>query len=330
MPRKFFHSCLITGIAGSGGSYLAEYIAQFQPDVVIHGIARKTTKTRSNLDQIKDKVQVHECDLNDFERTFDVIQTVKPDVIFNLASNADVHASFENANAVMSNNILGTSNLFEAVRQQSPKLDTIIQHCSTSEVYGQVDPKDVPINEDCRIRPSSPYAVSKTAQDMLAYTHFRSYGTKIIRTRMFSYVNPKRADLFASAFARQVARIELGLQEILVHGNLDSIRTLIDVRDAMEAYWVAAQYCVPGDVYNIGGNTSISVGDFLEILKKEASVKIESKVNPALLRPADVTLQVPDVSKFADITNWAPKYSFNESVKFLLDYWRERVATETA
>ena len=141
-----------------------------------------------------------------------------------------------------------------------------LQLCSTSEVYGQVLPDEVPISEDQPLRPVSPYAVSKVTQDLLGLAYFRSFGMRIIRTRMFSYLNPRRTDLFATAFARQVARIEAGLQDELVHGNLDSVRTIIDVRDAMESYWLAALHCEPGEAYNIGGATTISVGEFLELL----------------------------------------------------------------
>lgn len=151
---------------------------------------------------------------------------------------------------------------------------------------------------------------------------------KVIRTRMFAYLNPRRTDLFATSFARQVARIELGLQKELLHGNLDSVRTLIDVRDAMESYWVAAVYGAPGEAYNIGGKTTMKVEDFLELLKKKARVPITCRVDPALLRPADVTLQIPDTTKFTQATNWMPRVSFEESVQHLLDYWRVRVRQE--
>lgn len=139
---------------------------------------------------------------------------------------------------------------------------------------------------------------------------------------MFAYLNPRRADLFATAFARQVARIEAGLQKELLHGNLASTRTLIDVRDAMESYWIAAEKCAFGEAYNIGGNTVITVGEFLDLLKKKAKVKIPSRVDPKLLRPTDVTLQIPDTSKFAKTTGWKPKYSFEDSVEFLLEHCR--------
>lgn len=320
---------LITGVSGSGGSYLAEHIVGHCPGVAVHGIARwHSTSADVNLAAIADRVTVHECDLTDFSAVFRVLQAVRPDAIFHIASHANVRASFINPLAVLQNNIMGTANLFEAIRLtgQTPW----IQLCSTSEVYGQVLPEEVPVTENQPIRASSPYAVSKVAQDLLGLTYFRSYQMKIVRTRMFAYINPRRADLFATAFARQVARIEAGVQKELVHGNLDSVRTIIDVRDAMDAYWLAILHCEPGEVYNIGGTTTISVGDFLELLKKNARVPIPSRVDPQLLRPSDVTLQIPDVSKFVKATGWKPCYGFEDSVTCLLDYWRRRVLQDAS
>lgn len=319
-----FSPILITGITGSGGSYLAEHIASEHPAVEIHGLARwHSTSTHANLAALGERATVHECDLEDLSAVVRTLRQVRPAAIFHLASHANVRAGFINPLAVLQNNIMGTANLLEGLRLA--ELDPWLQLCSTSEVYGQVDPAHVPITEDCPLRPSSPYAVSKTAQDMLGYTYFRSYGMKVVRTRMFAYLNPRRTDLFATSFARQVARIEAGLQAELVHGNLDSVRTLIDVRDAMSAYWAALQGGVPGEVYNIGGNWSLSVGEFLELLKGLARTPIPSRVDPQLLRPADVTLQIPSCEKFVQATGWSPRYSPQESVAFLLDYWRERV-----
>ncbi len=318
---------LITGIAGSGGSYLAEFIVNHHPKVEVHGVTRwHNSSAVENLHAILDKVKLHECDLNNLPSVMAALDATRPDAIFHLASYANVRASFIYPQAVLGNNILGTCNLFEAVRLL--KMDPVIQHCSTSEVYGQVGPEDVPIREEAPIRPASPYAVSKAAQDHLAWMYFRSYGLKIIRTRMFAYVNPRRSDLFATSFVRQAARIEAGLQQELLHGNLDSIRTMIDVRDAMEAYWVAVLKCQPGEVYNIGGETTISVGDFLELVKKSSRVAIPSRIDPELLRPADVTLQIPCVEKFRAATGWKPQHPFQESVDEIFRYWREREKRE--
>jgi GDP-mannose 4,6-dehydratase len=327
--QREFKSILITGISGSGGSYLAEHIVQNHPGIQVHGFSRwHSTTSQNNLEEIAGKVTVHEVDLNDFGSVIEAMERVRPDAVFHLAAHANVRASFITPNAVLSNNILGTSNLFEAIRLA--RLDPMIQLCSTSEVYGQVDPKDVPIREDAPMRPASPYAVSKVAQDLLGYTYFVAYKMRVVRTRMFAYLNPRRTDLFATSFARQVARIEAGLQKELVHGNLDSVRTIVDVRDAMHAYWEALQHCTAGEAYNIGGNTVMKVGDFLERLKSMARTPIPSRVDPALLRPADVTLQIPDVEKFSKATGWRPRYSFDESIAHLFEYWRKRTASETA
>ena len=325
--QRKFKSVLITGISGSGGSYLAEHIVQNHPGIQVHGFSRwHSTTSQNNLEEIAGKVTVHEVDLNDLGSVIEAMERVRPDAVFHLAAHANVRASFITPNAVLSNNILGTSNLFEALRLA--KLDPMIQLCSTSEVYGQVDPKDVPIREDAPMRPASPYAVSKVAQDLLGYTYFVAYKMRVVRTRMFAYLNPRRADLFATSFARQVARIEAGLQKELVHGNLDSVRTIIDVRDAMDAYWVALQHCAPGEAYNIGGATSMNVGDFLDRLKAMARTPIPSRVDPKLLRPADVTLQIPNVDKFTQATGWRPKYTFDESIEHLFAHWRRQVALE--
>jgi len=320
-PRSF-QRVLITGISGSGGSYLAEYIAKYQPHVEVHGLSRwHSTASSENLRAIAHKVNLHEADLMDCGSVMGVIQQVRPDAIFHLAAHANVRASFITPHAVLANNILGTVNLFEAIRLS--KLDPVIQLCSTSEVYGQVHPKNIPITEDCPICPASPYAVSKVAQDLLGGSYWMSYQMQIIRTRMFAYLNPRRTDLFATSFARQVAWIEAGLQDnVIVHGNLESVRTLIDVRDAMRAYWDAIVWCVPGEVYNIGGVTIMKVGEFLERLIAAAKVPITTRCDPNLLRPADVTLQIPAIEKFAQATGWKPQYSFEDSLSELLGYWR--------
>jgi GDP-4-dehydro-6-deoxy-D-mannose reductase len=322
-PRKIKRA-LITGVSGSGGSYLADYIVDNHPAVELHGISRwHSTAGNSNLKHAGKKLTLHECDLTDFSSVLAVLRKVRPDAIFHIAAHANVQTSFATPLAVMNNNIMGTANLLEAVR--AAEIAPVIQFCSTSEVYGQVDPKNVPIQETCPLNPSSPYAASKAAQDLLGFTYFRCYGMKVIRTRMFAYINPRRADLFATSFALQVARIEAGLQPVLFHGNLHSVRTMIDVRDAMESYWVAMTQCRFGEAYNIGGATVITVGEFLDLLKKRARVRITTKADPQRFRPADVTLQIPDTSKFRKETGWKPTCRFEESVEFLLEHCRNEV-----
>ena len=311
---------LITGIAGSGGSYLAEYLVS-KKDIEVHGISRwHSTTSNSNLRNVKNDITMHECDLNDLSATIRAIEKCRPDYIFHLAAHANVHVCFSNPIAVLQNNINNTINLFEAIRIVG--IDPIIQFCGTSEVYGNVDKNNTPILESHPLEPVNIYAVSKLTQEKIASSYFHSYGMKVVITRMFAYINPRRGDIFSSSFARKIVEIERGEREILTHGNLNSVRTLIDVRDAMESYWVACQHCDYGVPYNVGGNTIVTVGEFLDILKSKSTSFVESTVDENLLRPVDVTLQVPEVSKFFNVTGWQPKYSIEDSVEFLLDHYR--------
>ncbi len=321
--RKF-KRVLITGIAGSGGSYLAEQILDQQKDIQLSGTTRwHSTTNKSNLINIIDQVKLYECDLNDFSSTLRTLQDFKPDLIFNLASIANVRACFDTPLTIVQNNIMSTLNLLEAIRFCKTK--PLLVHCSTSEVYGQVDESNVPITEDCPINPVNPYSVSKCSQDQLVYTYGKAYNLPTIRTRMFSYLNPRRFDLFATSFARQVILIEQGKQTILKHGNLESLRTLIDVRDATRSYWEVAKYGKLGEVYNLGGTTSLSVGDFLALLICKSKVAIKTQPDQSLFRPIDITLQIPDTTKFNSITKWRPQYSLEQSVDFLLDQLRSLI-----
>lgn len=309
---------LVTGARGSGGSYMAEYL---QSHGEVYGLGRWHT-SKAIADE--PAFPVYECDMLDPGRLGDVLADCEPDYIYHLASHANVRASFDNPSAVLKNNIDCTMNLLEAVRRIVP--DAVLLLCSSSEVYGQIKPatnhQPSKINEGNALKPVSPYAVSKLTQDAMGYAWFKSFGVKVIRTRMFTYLNPRRADLFATSFAMQVARIEVGLQEHLTHGNLRSVRTVLDVRDAVRAYHLAATKGIPGEVYNIGGSKTMTVQDFLLTLAQMAKVPIVSKEDPALMRPADVTLQIPDCSLFRERTGWKPEISFEESIEHLLDHCR--------
>ncbi|OUV02942.1 MAG: hypothetical protein CBC42_05400 [Betaproteobacteria bacterium TMED82] len=319
-----YKKILITGILGSGGYYLAKYIIDNYPELKVYGLARWRSGFDFKKNNLYSNVCMLECDLTDVSSVARAFNEAKPDLVFNMASNANVRASFDTPLAILQNNIFSTANLLEVIRLSD--LNPTVVHCSTSEVYGKVSTEDIPITEKAPIKPASPYAVSKTTQDMLCDVYFRSFGMPIIRTRMFGYINPRRDDLFATAFAKQIVQIERGEKSVLEHGNLDSIRTLIDVRDAAESYWETATYCIPGEAYNIGGSTPIKVGECLTELIKLAKKPISTKLNESLLRPNDVTLQIPSSEKFVKETGWKQKISLKESLNFLLEFWRQRSA----
>ena len=315
---------LITGITGFVGSHLADYILSLPEAIEVYGLAR----WRSPLDNIKhlgDAITLKYGDLADQGSLIRILQDIKPDYLFHLAAQSYVVTSFDAPIDTLQTNIIGTANLLEAVRIS--KIDPTILICSSSEVYGRVNESDVPIKEDCPFRPASPYAVGKVGEDMIAFQYWRSYDIKTIRTRMFSHEGPRRGSVFVmSNFAKQVAMIEKGMQEAVVKvGNLNSIRTFADVRDTVRAYWMVMK-CPPGEVYNIGGNDTMTIAEMLRSLLQLSIVKpIKIEVDPARLRPSDVTLQIPDTTKFRKATGWEPEIPFEKTLKDTLDYWRLNV-----
>ncbi len=322
---------LITGITGFVGSHLADYIFKYQPAVDVFGIKRWRSPT-DNIDHLSGKVTFFDADLRDLSSLIRVIAETRPDVIFHLAAQSYVLTSYYAPVDTLMTNVIGTANLLEAVRLA--RADPVIHICSSSEVYGQVRKEELPIRETNPFRPASPYAVSKVGEDMLGWQYFTAWGLKTIRTRMFTHTGPRRGEVFVTSnFAKQIARIEGGLQEPTVWvGNLDSVRTFADVRDTVRAYWMMVEKYfegrVPaGEVYNIGGATTMTVGEMLDKLLQLCPVrdKITIKVDPARLRPADVTLQIPCTDKFRAHTGWEPAIPFETTMLDLLEYWRRKV-----
>jgi GDP-mannose 4,6-dehydratase len=314
---------LITGISGMVGSHLAEYILAEHPEVDLHGLIRWRTPLE-HLFAVQKRITLHYAELRDLNSLIVLIKKVQPDWIFHLAAQSFVTTSFEAPVDTLSTNVIGTTNLLDALRITG--IDAKIHVCSSSEVYGQVLEHEVPITESNPFRPASPYAVSKVGEDMIAFQYFVSYGIRTVRTRMFTHTGPRRGDVFAeSAYAKQIAEIEYGLRENPMRvGNLDSIRTFADVRDAVRAYWMLMEKCPAGEVYNIGGNRTMTLRSMLDILKGLATCPITHVVDPVLLRPSDVTLQIPDTSKFIAATGWKPRIPFEETLGDILNFYRKR------
>lgn len=319
-------SVMITGINGFVGSHLAEYILKNNAGIKVHGLVRWRSSL-DNINQILDKVTLHQGDLTDSHSIFGILDEIKPDVIFHLAAQSYVDFSFLAPVATLEVNVIGTAHLLETVRQLRSKkgYDPVIHVCSSSEVYGQVRKDEIPIKENNPLRPASPYAVSKVAEDMLALQYFSSWRIKTIRSRMFTHEGPRRSEVFApSNFAKQIAAIEYGRQKPKVYvGNLNSVRTFMDVRDAVRAYWLLVNKCKPGEVYNIGGVETMTVGEMLKkLLAMSTMKKIKVNIDPKRLRPSDVTLQIPSVEKFSKETGWKVEIKFEKTLEDLLNYWR--------
>ncbi len=324
---KKIKSVLITGITGFVGSHLADYILGNNPEVKILGLVRWRSP-KDNIKGVLGKVQLSHGDLLDMPSLRTVLSTYRPDVIFHLAAQSYVDFSFRAPMATLEANVIGTANLLESVKELKIEsgYDPVIHICSSSEVYGQVKEDEVPIKEDNPFRPASPYAVSKVGEDMLGLQYWLSWKIKTIRTRMFTHTGERRGEVFVvSAFAKQIAAIEAGLAPAKVKvGNLESVRTFLDVKDAVKAYWLLVNKCQPGEVYNIGGIETMTVGEMLNRLLKFSKMKdISVEVDPARLRPSDVTLQIPSIDKFASLTGWKPTIKFEKTLEDTLNYWRD-------
>lgn len=284
----------------------------------VHGAYRWRSDT-SNIEHIKERVSLHECDLTDSTAVRKIIRDVRPERIFHLAAQSYVHASWSEPSHTLSNNILSQVNIFEAVRH-IPDYSPRIQIACSSEEYGKSDKK---ITEETPLNPLSPYAVSKIAQDFLGYQYFKSYGLYIVRTRGFNHTGPRRGEVFVcSTFAKQIAEIEKGKEPIIYVGNLDAKRDFTDVRDMVQGYWLALEKGKPGEVYNICSGTAHSMREILYMLRGMSRKKIEIEIDQDRLRPSDVPVLLGDNSKFKKQTGWEPRIPFQKTLEDLLTYWR--------
>lgn len=312
---------LITGITGFAGSHLAEYLLAEHPGVEVYGTHRWRSRM-DNVEHFRSKVKLLEADLRDYTSMHAALERSRPDVIFHLAAQSFVPSSWIAPNDTLTTNVSGQTNLFEAVR--ALRLDPVIQIACSSEQYGLVLPDETPIRETNPLRPLSPYAVSKVAQDYLGYQYFQSYGLKVVRTRGFNHTGPRRGHVFVTSnFCSQVAAIELGLQEPVIRvGNIEAIRDFTDVRDMVRAYWLAVTKAKPGEVYNIATGNGIRIREMLERLIALGNVEVKIEVDPERLRPSDVEILIGDASKFKADTGWEPRIPFDQTLRDLLDYWR--------
>jgi len=313
---------LITGITGFAGSHLAEFLLADGHEVFG---TRRVRSPMDNVSAIADKLTLIDCELSDASAVRDALKAAQPDLIFHLAAQSFVPASWVYPGFTLFNNIGAQLNIFEAVREL--ELDARILVACSSEEYGRAEEKDLPLTEDSPLRPLSPYGVSKVAQDLLAYQYHESYGLKTIRTRAFNHTGPRRGDVFVTSnFARQIAEIELGKRKPVVQvGNLSAQRDFTDVRDVVRAYFLACTQGEPGEVYNICSGKSVTIKEILDILVELAQCDVEVEVDPARMRPSDVQLLKGDASKLADATGWQPTIELRQTLANLLEYWRERL-----
>jgi len=313
------------------GSHLADYLLG-HTDWEIFGLCR----WRSPLDNIDhllprvnraDRVHLVYGDLRDYLSIDEAVKKSRPDFVFHLAAQSFPRTSFDSPLDTLETNVQGTAIVLEALRRNGSKAITHV--CASSEVFGRVPREKLPIDEECSFHPASPYAISKVGTDLIGRYYAEAYNMMVMTTRMFTHTGPRRGDVFAeSTFAKQIAMIEAGMTPAVVKvGNLESLRTFADVRDAVRAYYMLVTVNpIRGAYYNIGGAYSCTIGEMLQTLISMSTVKnIAVENDPERLRPIDADLQVPNTDKFRSATGWEPAIPFAQTMRDLLEYWRDRV-----
>ncbi len=312
---------LITGIAGFAGSHLAEYLVN-ETDADVHGVIHRHDR---RLQGIRNQLTLHRGDLRNALWVSELLDQVQPDALMHLAAWSDVGGSWQQPWTTYELNIQCQLNLLESIRRAHPKTRTLL--VTSNEVYGLVQPDDLPIDEDTPFRPHSPYGVSKVTQDIMGLQYWNSHRLPIVRMRSFNHIGPGQSDDFAaSAFARQIAEIEAGLREPVIRvGNLKAKRDFTDVRDVVRAYWLALCQGTSGRAYNVGSGECYAIQTVLETLLTLSSMQIRVEVDPARLRPSDIPVSVCDNRRLVAATGWQPEIDLLTSLEDLLDSWRYQI-----
>jgi GDP-4-dehydro-6-deoxy-D-mannose reductase len=306
---------LITGILGFVGSHLAEYCLE-RGEVEVFGIDRGNNF--ENLSEVLHKITLLKCDIGDRVNLTNIIREVTPDWIFHLAaltSSAD--------RELYEINLFGTLNLFEAIREVG--LDSKILVTGSSAEYGFQE--EAPIKETSPLRPITPYGVSKTAQSMLSYQYAVNYEMKIVRSRAFNIIGPReKPEYVCSDFAKQIAEIEKGKKESILHvGALEKRRDFVDVRDVVRGYWLLLERGIVGEVYNLCSGISYSIREVLEQLLQISSSQPKVVQEESRIRRGDVQVQIGDYQKINKLSKWKPTIPLTQSLADLLNFWRGKI-----
>jgi GDP-4-dehydro-6-deoxy-D-mannose reductase len=315
---------LITGISGFAGSYLAEYCLA-RGDVEITGLVRDSARP-GNVAPIAGQLRLLQGDLRDSASVDRAVREARPEVVFHLGGQAFVPRSFEDPEGTLLDNAIGQLHLIQAVLRHRPLARLLV--VASSSVYGLVRPEENPVHEDVPLRPVDPYGVSKATQDLLAYQYGVSHGLQAVRVRPFNHTGPRQSDLFApSWFARRVAEIEAGVMApVLPVGNLAAVRDISDVRDVVEAYFLAATQGRPGEVYNIGSGVGRPMSALVEGLRELSRVPFTVREDAERIRPLDVPVLVCDAGRLSASTGWRPRIPFEQTLSDLLEEWRRHTA----
>ena len=311
---------LITGMSGFAGSHLTELLLK-ETHWRLIGMSRTTTGER-----IHPRVFWWQTDLQDADAVKRFLKFERPDLIVHLAAQANVPESWKAPWQTYEANVHSTLNLFEGMIANG--LHPRILMVSSNEVYGPpASLADLPFREDRSMQPSNPYAVSKCSAELMALQYQRSHGFDVVVARPFNHIGPRQNSRFvASDFARQIAEIEAGKREPVMHlGNMSAERDFTDVRDVARAYLSLIKFGDGGQVFNVCSGKPRSIQSLLDTMLSMSTAKIELRTDPSKFRVADTPVSFGDASRIRDVAGWQPQIPFGQTIEDILNDWRERI-----
>ncbi|MDR7494212.1 MAG: GDP-mannose 4,6-dehydratase [Armatimonadota bacterium] len=306
--------CLVTGCEGFLGSHLADLLVE--KDLSVCGMVYADA---ASLRHLEHRMTTLSCDLRDRHQVRAIIDQTRPEMVFHLAAQSFVSVSWEDPEETLRTNVFGTFYLLESLKDLGLNPTTLI--VGSSSMYGPSTQEEMPLGEDTAFRPTSIYAVSKAAEDLLGYFYGKVYGMRIIRIRPFNMTGPRKVGDACSDFAKGIAEVELGRRAVLEVGNLATTRDFTDGRDAARALWTLAERGVPGETYNLCSGKAYTMRQVLELLIRLAGRSVDYRIDPARFRPFDDPIYVGDNSKLRAL-GWQPEIPFEQTLTDMLDYWR--------
>ena len=308
----------ISGCGGMMGSQLCGALVAAGHDVLASYY--KPTVDSADLADLP----LEEVDIRDWCSVYDSLTRFRPDAVFHLAAQSYPTVSWQRPIETLQTNVIGTANLLEAVRRLGAKVRVVV--AGSSAEYGAVDPGRTPISETAPLLPLHPYGVSKVATDLLAYQYWVSFGLDAVRVRIFNCTGPRKVGDALSDFVRRTVWLERHPEiNVIRVGNLETRRTIVDVRDLNRGLILLLDHGKSGDVYNLGGPTAYPMSAVLSrVLQRATRSGIVHQVDPNLLRPTDEPIIWADCTKLKQATGWEPAISLDQTIDDMLSYWRQK------
>jgi GDP-4-dehydro-6-deoxy-D-mannose reductase len=312
---------VVTGATGFVGGHLLEHLSASGDQVI--GLSPSGVWP-AGLRHLAGVARLEPCDLVEVGEAelADLLARKQPEAVYHLAAQSNPQQSLIHPRETWSVNLGGTLNLLEALRRADLKPRIVL--IGSGVCYGNPEPEHIPVTENCPLRPSTAYAASKAAADLLGIEHHLAYGAEVLIARPFNHAGPRQSDHYVlSSMARQVAEVEAGRRVAVEHGNLAVVRDFTDVRDIVRAYRLLVVEGRPGTVYNIGTGRDLTLERMLEILIGFARTPIPTRTDPTRMRAVDLPRLLADSSRIRDHTGWEPTLPVATTLADMLRFWRE-------